>query len=55
MNRLKLILPTPEYKNEIMGYKKEFIENQDSMDGTAGLRNFKTFEGWYNALDAEKK
>lgn len=50
MNRLKLVLPTVEYKEEIMNYKKEFIENGDSMDGTAGLRNAENFEEWHNAL-----
>lgn len=41
MSRLKLVLPTIEYKEEIMDYKKEFIENNDSLDGTGGLRNSK--------------
>ena len=34
---LKLVLPAPEQKEEILNYKKEFEENQESMDGTAGL------------------
>lgn len=50
MNRLKLVLPTPEYKEKLMNYKKEFIENGDSMDGSAGLRNAETFEEWYRAF-----
>ncbi len=50
MNRLKLVLPTPEYKEEIIEYKREFIENGDSMDGTAGLRTAETFEDWYSAF-----
>ncbi len=50
MNRLKLVLPTPEYKEKIMEYKREFIENGDSMDGTAGLRTAETFEDWYGAF-----
>lgn len=50
MNRLKLVLPTPEYKEKLMNYKKEFIENRDSMDGTAGLRNAETFGDWYSAF-----
>lgn len=50
MNRLKLVLPTPEYKEKIMDYKREFIEDRDSMDGTAGLRNTETFEEWYSAF-----
>lgn len=50
MNRLKLVLPTPEYKEMIMNYKREFIENGDSMCGAAGLENTETFEAWYSAL-----
>lgn len=50
MNRLKLILPMPEHKDQIMDYKREFIENGDSMDGTAGLNRFDTFEEWYGAV-----
>ena len=50
MNRLKLVLPTPEYKEQLLDYKREFIENGDSMDGTAGLRNAETFEEWYSTF-----
>ncbi|MEJ8555017.1 GNAT family N-acetyltransferase [Tepidibacter sp. Z1-5] len=50
MNRLKLVLPTPEYKEKLMDYKREFIESGDSMDGTAGLGNAETFEEWYSAF-----
>lgn len=50
MNRLKLVLPTPDYKDKLMDYKREFIENGDSMDGTAGLRNAETFEEWYSSF-----
>jgi len=50
MSRLKLILPTPEYKDIILDYKREFIENGDSMDGTAGLKNVESFEEWYSTF-----
>ncbi|SKC69238.1 GNAT family N-acetyltransferase [Maledivibacter halophilus] len=50
MNRLKLVLPKPEYKEKLMDYKREFIESGDSMDGTGGLRNAETFEEWYSAF-----
>lgn len=50
INRLKLILPTKEYKDEIMKYRKEFIDNNESMDGTSDLRNTKSFEEWYNNI-----
>ena len=50
MSILKLILPTVKYKDEIMNYKREFIKNNDSMDGTSGLRNAKSFEEWHKAI-----
>lgn len=50
MKRLKLVLPTSEDKEKLMDYKREFVENGDSMDGTAGLANAKTFEEWYSAF-----
>ena len=50
MNRLKLVLPTLEYKEKLMDYKREFVENGDSLDGTAGLMNAEIFEEWYDAF-----
>jgi len=50
MGRLKLVLPTLEYKEQLIEYKREFIESGDSMDGTAGLRTAETFEDWYSAI-----
>ena len=50
MNRLKLILPKSEHKDILMDYKREFLENGDSMDGTAGLGDTETFEEWYSAF-----
>ncbi len=50
MNRLKLILPTLDYKDEIMSYKREFIENGDRMYGSGRLKNAESFDIWYIAL-----
>lgn len=55
MSRLTLVIPTPKYEKQILEYKKEFLENGDSMDGTAGLRNIETFDEWYNLLCANAK
>lgn len=55
MSRLKLILPTMEYKDALMDYRKEFIENGDSMDGCAGLSTAKTFDEWYQAFQDNLK
>jgi predicted acetyltransferase len=50
METIELILPTKEYGLQVMEYKDEFETNGDSMDGTAGLRNFKSFEEWVDAI-----
>lgn len=55
MNKLKLVLPTPKYEEKLMDYKREFLKNGDSMDGTAGLRNTETFEEWYSAVSRNSK
>lgn len=55
MNRLKLVLPNATHKEILMDYKEEFIRNKDSMDGTAGLSIYKTFEEWYEAFNDNLK
>lgn len=50
MEKIKLILPNLNFKNEIEEYKKEFILNGDSMDGCAGLGNIESFEEWIQIL-----
>lgn len=55
MSRLELILPDLKYKDNIMDYKREFIETGDSMDGSAGLMDAETFEVWYKAFQDNLK
>lgn len=55
MNRLKLVLPTFMDKDKLLDYKREFIENDDSLDGTAGLGNPESFEEWYNRFQDNLK
>lgn len=55
MNRLKLILPDLEHENIIMDYKREFIENKDSMDGSANLINTDNFKLWYELIKDNRK
>lgn len=47
MSILKLVAPTTEYKEQVLEYKMEFLRSNDTLDGTAGLQNYKTFEEWY--------
>ena len=44
--RLKLIVPTNKYKEQVMQYRKIFLENGDSLDGCAGLKECNTYEEW---------
>ena len=48
MNKLILIKPTIEYEEQVMNYKKAFIENNESFDGCAGLEDVSTYEEWLN-------
>ena len=47
MNRLKLVLPTPDYESKVMDYKREFIESGDRIYGAGGLKNAGNFNEWY--------
>lgn len=44
MEELLFVKPKIEYKSAILEYKQEFIDNSDSMDGTAGLRDIEMVE-----------
>lgn len=55
MEKLKLILPTPDYGPQIMDYRAEMFAADSSMDGCGALRHCETAEEWldYNALYAD--
>ena len=44
--RLKLIVPSNEYKEQVMNYRKVFLDNNESFDGCAGLEECNTYEEW---------
>lgn len=44
--KLNLIVPTNEYKDQVMEYRRIFLENNESFDGCAGLKECKTYEEW---------
>jgi len=46
MSEITLIFPTEEYSEDIMAYKKEFLDRGDSMDGSGPLRRMDTAESW---------
>ena len=43
---LKLEIPINEYKDQVMEYRRIFLENGESFDGCAGLEECNTYEEW---------
>lgn len=50
MNQLLLIPPAARYEKDIAAYKEEFVQNGDSMDGTAGLANASSISEWLHQV-----
>lgn len=50
MEKIKLVLPTPDYESKVMDYKREFIENNERIYGAGGLRNYDNYNKWYIAI-----
>lgn len=48
---IRIIKPTLEYADDIMAYRKEFIESGDSMDGCGKLRSCETAEEWFREIE----
>ena len=45
--KIKLVVPDENYKEQVMEYKKEFLDNNDyNFDGCAGLEECGTYEEW---------
>ena len=43
---LKLVEPTMEYKEQVMEYRKNFLENNEKLSGCAELEDVTTYEEW---------
>jgi len=52
MERLKLVIPTKEYEDQVMYYKEAFIKNNDNFAGCAGLEEIQCYDEW---IDFEKR
>ena len=47
MNILKLVKPVKEYEEQVMNYREEFWNNNEtSLDGCAGLEDVKSYDEW---------
>ena len=48
---LVLVKPSEDYLEQIYEYRQEFLDNDDSMDGTSSLRRFEKIEEWLQWVD----
>jgi predicted acetyltransferase len=52
---MRLLRPSIEYKQQVLDYRNEFIENGDDLAGTSYLRKYDVYEDWLKfVLDNEK-
>lgn len=51
-HRIKLAEPTLEYEDQVMAYRKAFLEGGESFDGCAGLEDTEDYRDW---LDFEAR
>lgn len=45
-DELKLVTPTLEYKEQVMEYRKVFLENNEKLSGCAELEDVTSYEEW---------
>ena len=53
--RLKLVRPTMEYAEQVMGYREAMLANNDSLDGCAGLEDVGSYAEWIDFENRLKK
>ncbi len=54
MEKIRLIEPNIEYKEELLDYKKEFIENNEVMHGGANLTQAEDIDEWIASILSSK-
>ncbi|GMQ60735.1 GNAT family N-acetyltransferase [Vallitalea sediminicola] len=47
---ISLIFPNLIHEEQVMDYRNEFLINHDSMDGTAGLRDYEDYVLWLERI-----
>ena len=56
MEKLKLVRPTLEYKEQAIEYIEEFYQNNSSIHGVGGLTKYlENYEGWLIRLEEYRK
>ena len=55
MEKIILVKPNLSYADEILKYKKEFLEDEPIINGAAGLDRFPTVEDWLEELEKRSR
>ena len=50
-DRLILVKPSKEYQDQIMGFKQEFVDYQETLHGGCGLHEFDDYDLWLKYVD----
>lgn len=46
MGKIVLVRPEKKYAEQIMDYREEMLQNNDSLDGCGGLEDVESYEEW---------
>ena len=46
MGKIKLVVPSMAYEEQIKSYREEFLKHGDSMDGTSFLHEYENIQDW---------
>lgn len=55
INDLNLVFPTLEYEADILSFRREFLEEGETMAGTSGLRYADSVEEWIDELIEQRE
>ncbi len=48
MSEIILLRPTEQYAKQVMAFREEMLQNNESFDGCAGLEKVQSFDEWIN-------
>lgn len=50
---MKLVIPTMEYDEQIQAFRREYLADGGSMDGSASLRRFDSTQDWLDQFEPD--
>lgn len=54
MKKIKLVVPSLDYEDQILSYRKECLAFHDSMDGTSSLADFSDVNEWLGFIEKNR-